>query len=162
MSSKMIFGQYYNSNSWVHRLDPRVKIIGLILLMISIFLINNIFYLLGFFGITILIILTTKIPFMKFLKSLKMLTFLLLFMFIFQVLFRKTGDLLVTFDFTLTIYNMLAIIGLLILYFLSSKVIKKFRFLLFLVILVLSFVIQFYWLSGEKLVSYQIDIYEDS
>lgn len=162
MSSKMIFGQYYNSNSWVHRLDPRVKIIGLILLMISIFLINNIFYLLGFFGITILIILTTKIPFMKFLKSLKMLTFLLLFMFIFQVLFRKTGDLLVTFDFTLTIYNMLTIIGLLILYFLSSKVIKKFRFLLFLVILVLSFVIQFYWLSGEKLVSYQIDIYEDS
>ena len=99
MNSKMVFGQYYNSNSWMHRLDPRVKIIGLILLMVAVFLLNNIFSLLGFFGIIVLLIVTTKIPFIKFLQSLKMLTFLLLFMFVFQVLFRRTGNLLATFDF---------------------------------------------------------------
>ena len=48
MNSKMVFGQYYNSNSWIHRMDPRVKIIGLILLMVSVFLINNIFYLITY------------------------------------------------------------------------------------------------------------------
>ena len=162
MNSKMVFGQYYQSNSWMHRIDPRVKIIGLILLMISIFLINNIFYLLGFFAFTVAIIISTKIPFIKFLQSLKMLTFLLLFMFIFQVLFRRTGDLLVTFNFTLTIYNLITIAAVLILYFLSGKIIKKFRFLLFLLILIGCFLLQYYWVDGSLIVNYDIKIYEDS
>ena len=162
MNSKMVFGQYYQANSWMHRLDPRIKIVGLILLMISIFLINNIYYLLGFFGFTVLIVLTTKIPFIKFLQSLKMLTFLLLFMFVFQVLFRRTGTLLATFNFTLTIFNLIAIVVLLLLYFLSGKVIKKFRLLLFVAILVGSFVLQYYWIDGIVIANYNIAIYEDS
>ena len=48
MNSKMVLGQYYNSNSWVHRLDPRLKIIALFIYMIAIFLVNNIYALLGF------------------------------------------------------------------------------------------------------------------
>lgn len=162
MNSKMVFGQYYQSNSWMHKLDPRVKIIALILLMVSIFLVNNIYYLLGFFGFTVLIILSTRIPFIKFLQSLKMLTFLLLFMFVFQVLFRRTGVLLKTFNFTLTVYNLVTIILLLVLYFISGKFIKKFRFIQFVFILVCAFVLQYYWTSGMFIVNYQINIYEDS
>lgn len=162
MNSKIVFGQYYNSNSWVHRLDPRVKILSLILLMVVIFLIDNIFFLLGFFGLTILVILSTRIPFTKFLKSLKMITFLLLFMFIFQVLFRRTGELLFTLDFTLTIWNLIAIVILLVLYFLLGKVFKKFRFVQLLLILILAFVLQYYWVNGKEIVNYQISVYEDS
>ena len=162
MNSKIVFGQYYNSNSWVHRLDPRVKILSLILLMVVIFLIDNIFFLLGFFGLTILVILSTRIPFTKFLKSLKMITFLLLFMFIFQVLFRRTGELLFTLDFTLTIWNLITIIILLVLYFLLGKVFKKFRFVQLLLILILAFVLQYYWINGKEIVNYQISVYEDS
>ena len=162
MNSKIVFGQYYNSNSWVHRLDPRVKILSLILLMVVIFLIDNIFFLLGFFGLTILVILSTRIPFTKFLKSLKMITFLLLFMFIFQVLFRRTGELLFTLDFTLTIWNLITIIILLVLYFLLGKVFKKFRFVQLLLILILAFVLQYYWVNGKEIVNYQISVYEDS
>ena len=162
MNSKIVFGQYYNSNSWVHRLDPRVKILSLILLMVVIFLIDNIFFLLGFFGLTILVILSTRIPFTKFLKSLKMITFLLLFMFIFQVLFRRTGELLFTLDFTLTIWNLITIVILLVLYFLLGKVFKKFRFVQLLLILILAFVLQYYWINGKEIVNYQISVYEDS
>ncbi len=162
MNSKIVFGQYYNSNSWVHRLDPRVKILSLILLMVVIFLIDNIFFLLGFFGLTILVILSTRIPFTKFLKSLKMITFLLLFMFIFQVLFRRTGELLFTLDFTLTIWNLITIVILLVFYFLLGKVFKKFRFVQLLLILILAFVLQYYWVNGKEIVNYQISVYEDS
>lgn len=162
MNSKMVFGQYYNSNSWIHRMDPRVKIIGLILLMVSVFLINNIFYLLGFFGFIVLLVLSTRIPFIKFLQSLKMLTFLLLFMFVFQVLFRRTGELIASFDFTLTIWNLVTIIGMLILYFVIGKFFKKFRFIQFILILIGAFVIQYYWINGIIIVNYQINIYEDS
>lgn len=162
MNSKIVFGQYYNSNSWVHRLDPRVKILSLILLMVVIFLIDNIFFLLGFFVLTILVILSTRIPFTKFLKSLKMITFLLLFMFIFQVLFRRTGELLFTLDFTLTIWNLITIVILLVFYFLLGKVFKKFRFVQLLLILILAFVLQYYWVNGKEIVNYQISVYEDS
>ena len=162
MNSKMVFGQYYNSNSWMHRLDPRVKIIGLILLMVAVFLLNNIFSLLGFFGIIVLLIVTTKIPFIKFLQSLKMLTFLLLFMFVFQVLFRRTGNLFATFDFTLTVWNLVVISLVLVLYFISGKFLKKMRFTQFVIILIGAFVLQYYWTSGQVIAKYQISIYEDS
>lgn len=162
MNSKMVFGQYYNSNSWMHRLDPRVKIIGLILLMVAVFLLNNIFSLLGFFGIIVILIFTTKIPFIKFLQSLKMLTFLLLFMFVFQVLFRRTGNLLATFDFTLTVWNLIVISFALVLYFISGKFLKKMRFIQFIIILIGAFVLQYYWTNGQVIVKYQISIYEDS
>ena len=33
MNSNMVFGQYYNSNSWIHRLDPRTKILSIIFLI---------------------------------------------------------------------------------------------------------------------------------
>lgn len=162
MNSKIVFGQYYNSNSWVHRLDPRVKILSLILLMVVIFMIDNIFFLLGFFGLTIFVILSTQIPFTKFLKSLKMITFLLLFMFIFQVLFRRTGELLFTLDFTLTIWNLITIVVLLVAYLLLGKKIKKFRFIQLILILILAFVLQYYWVNGKVIVNYQISVYEDS
>ena len=162
MSSKIVFGQYYHANSWLHRLDPRTKLIVTILLMVAIFLIDNLYFLLGFLGATIILIFTSKIPFGKFLKSIKMISFLLLFTCIFQVLFRKDleNDPIYIFNFTLTIYNLIGIIVVFVLYFLSSKIIRKFRFLLFIVLLVLAFASQIYLIDGIVIVNYNIKIYE--
>ena len=49
-------GQYVKGNSFLHKLDPRLKIVSTIILMVSIFLIpanniNNIYVLLGFLGL---------------------------------------------------------------------------------------------------------------
>lgn len=162
MNSKMVLGQYYNSNSWVHRLDPRLKIVVLFIYMIAIFLVDSIYALLGFLGFTLLIVFTTKVPFIKFLRNLMMLVYVFLFMFIFQVLFRKTGTLLVSWNFTLTVFNLVASVVLLILFFLSNKIIKKGRFLLFIGIIVGSFVLQYYYKATPVIANYQIDIYDDS
>ena len=78
MNSKMVLGQYYNSNSWVHRLDPRLKIIALFVYMIAIFLVDNIYVLLGFLGFTLVVVFTTKVPFIKFLRNLMMLVYVFL------------------------------------------------------------------------------------
>jgi energy-coupling factor transport system permease protein len=48
MNDKVVFGQYVNVNSWIHRLDPRTKIITLFLMMVGIFFISNIYALLAF------------------------------------------------------------------------------------------------------------------
>ena len=39
MNDQMVFGQYIHKNSLVHKLDARTKIIVLILMMVSVFLI---------------------------------------------------------------------------------------------------------------------------
>lgn len=162
MNSKMVLGQYYNSNSWVHRLDPRLKIIALFVYMIAIFLVDNIYVLLGFLGFTLLIVFTTKVPFIKFLRNLMMLVYVFLFMFIFQVLFRKTGNLLATWDFTLTVFNLSVSVVALILFFLSNRIIKKGRFLIFLMIIVGSFLLQHYYINTTVITTYKIEIYDDS
>ena len=161
MNSKMVLGQYYNSNSWVHRLDPRLKIIFLFVYMIALLLVNNIYALFGFLGFTLIIVFTTKVPIIKFLKNLMMLVYVFLFMFIFQVLFRKTGTLLVTWNFTLTVLNLIISIVMLILYFLSSKIIKKCRFLLLVAIIVGSFLLQYFFITTPVIVNYNIEIYDD-
>lgn len=47
--NKIAFGQYYHTDSFIHRLDPRTKIISLILMMVFIFVIpKNQFVVLGF------------------------------------------------------------------------------------------------------------------
>ena len=79
MNSNMVFGQYYNSNSWIHRLDPRTKILSIIFLMSSLFVVNSLYSILGIFLFVLILIMTSKVPIGKFLSSLKMLSFLLVF-----------------------------------------------------------------------------------
>ena len=168
MNSKVVFGQYYNSNSWLHRLDPRTKIVCIMVFMIAIFLIDSLYMLLGVLGGVTLIIISSKIPFGKFLRSLKMVAFLLIFAFACQILFRK-GDTppLHTFSFNLTIVNLVMIIMLFVLFIIWSKLVKKMKLIMFLLIVFGAFALQIYidntLFSFDKLiVSYKIDIYRES
>ena len=111
MSNRIIFGQYYDSNSWLHRLDPRTKLIGLLALVISLFIINNIYVLLGFTLFLFIVICTTKTPINKFFKSIKMTAYILIFTFIIQLLVKKEGQLLVSYDFDMNVLNLGIIIA---------------------------------------------------
>ena len=121
MGSKIVFGQYYDTGSWLHKLDPRTKLIVTILLMVAIFLIDNFYVLLGSLATTIILIFTTRIPFGKFLRSIKMISFLLFFTFVFQILFRKDleNPPLVVYNFTLTLWNLIGIVVVLCLIVIS-------------------------------------------
>lgn len=162
MNNKIIFGQYYNTNSWIHKLDPRSKIVAVLLFMISVFFVDSLYALLGLGLGIIIIVISSKIPLGKFLGSIKAVSYLLLFAFVCQVLFRKTGEVLTEFKFTLTYINLGIGIALLILYFLSGKVIRKFRFILFVLVLTISFALQIYFKSGKAITDYEIVIYKDS
>lgn len=168
MNDKMIFGQYVNVNSWIHRLDPRTKIIVLFMMMVGIFLINNIFALIGCFGIVTIIVLSSRIPLKKFLNSFKMVAMLLIFTTLIQVFFNSNGEILqingikITQEFNLTVTALLIDVALLVLYFLSGKIIKKFRILLFLIILIIGFYVQTINFNSYSIVVYNISLHEEA
>ena len=107
--SKIALGQYVNTNSIIHKIDARIKIIVTILFMISIFIIpTNNFYLLGaLLLLATVIVFLTRVQLSKFLKSLKSIIFLLAFAFAFQVFFRNTGTILYTHYFNFTYTNII-------------------------------------------------------
>lgn len=159
MNSKIVFGQYYNSNSWIHRLDPRVKILSVIFFMVCLFLVKNIYCLLGFLGFLLVLIMTSKIPFAKFLNSIKMMTFVLALTFILQIIFRKEGELLKSFEFNLTYLAIGVIVITLVLWLIFSKYVKYFKTTLLIVIVLGLFAFQYYVKVGGMITKYKIDVY---
>lgn len=161
MNSKMIFGQYYNNDSIIHRLDPRTKLICLFIMMIAIFLLTSIYSLLVMFGIVLLIVMISKMPIKRFLQSFKMMTMILLFTVFFQILFTNTGKVLADFSFDMRVINLVICVALLVLYYLSGKVIKKYRLLTFLLFVVLAFYLQTIIKITPSLFTYHITIYDN-
>lgn len=163
MNEKMIFGQYYNTSSLIHRLDPRTKFISLFILMITIFLISNIYALASFLGIVFTLIIISRIPIIKFLQSFKMMAMLLIFTIFFQIIFNRTGEILVTINFSLTYLNASLITILFVGFILLGKITKKLRYLTFLILIVASFYLQtINTLTNITpiIANYQISIYE--
>ncbi|MBP3422486.1 MAG: energy-coupling factor transporter transmembrane protein EcfT [Clostridia bacterium] len=85
------FGQYYPAKSFVHKCDPRLKILFLIVYIVAIFLSKN-FYALGAcaFGFAIIAVFS-GVPFKTLVKSVKGILFLLAFMTILN-LFLYNGE----------------------------------------------------------------------
>lgn len=96
MLKDITLGQYYQEDSLIHRLDPRVKLIGTVVFMISLFLFNNfICYMLGFLFMMVMVLLS-KVPIKFMVRGMKAIFFLLLITVIYN-LFLSTGDVLVQF-----------------------------------------------------------------
>lgn len=88
------FGQYYPTNSPIHRLDPRAKLIFSLLFMIFIFFARSYT---AFFAIFCFLALTTiisKIPIKAVLKSVKVILVLLIFTSLLNLFMYKDGNLL--------------------------------------------------------------------
>ena len=83
------FGQYYPSKSFVHRADPRTKILFLIVYIVAVFLATN-FYALGACAVIFLLAaIFSGVPFYKLLRSVTGVLFLLLFMAILNLFFYQ-------------------------------------------------------------------------
>ncbi len=91
MIRDITIGQYYPAHSVIHRLDPRVKLIGTIVYIISLFLFDSFWGYLVTGGFLISIVLLSKVPIKFILKGLKAVFFLLLFTVGFN-LFLTPGD----------------------------------------------------------------------
>lgn len=91
MIRDITIGQFYPSGSVVHRLDPRVKLFGTMLFIISLFIIDSfIGYILASFFLAGLIIIS-KIPFKYIMKGLKAVIVLLLLSVVFNI-FLTDGE----------------------------------------------------------------------
>lgn len=158
--NNLAFGQYYHTKSVIHNMDSRTKIIASLLFMIGLFIVpKNNFYLMGLFALFMVVtILLSRVPLKKFLKSIKFVTYLLIFSFVFQLLFNKEGDLLLTINHQLTILNVSIGVVLLILLLLIRKKVPGFL-LIFLVFICGIVKLLEYPIYGETFTTYSINVY---
>lgn len=89
--NNVVFGQYFPTDSLIHRTDPRLKIIFMIAYIILIFCTFNFFSLGVVFLSTIIIILLSRVPIKMYLKSLKVIIIIVLITSLLN-LFYGTGE----------------------------------------------------------------------
>ena len=92
--SDITIGQYYQADSTIHKLDPRVKLFGTFMYIIGLFVAGN---LLGYTISTLFlvaVIIMSKVPFKRMLKGLKSILFILLFSGTFTILFTEGAHML--------------------------------------------------------------------
>lgn len=94
MITDITIGQYYKTESPVHRLDARMKIILTILFVVIIFLCKNYLSLALMALLTVVSILLSKVPFKMFLKSIKPLLLIILITAVLNIFYIHKGDVL--------------------------------------------------------------------
>ncbi len=96
MLRDITLGQYYQTESVIHRLDPRVKLLGTILFFISLFCFSNP----AGYAIALLflaaVIITTHVPFSYMIKGMKTIVVLIIITVVIN-LFMTQGDVVVEF-----------------------------------------------------------------
>lgn len=160
--NNIVIGQYIPGDSWIYKLDPRIKMALLIIIMVATFLVKNPFLMMGLFLIMISVFLSSKVPFLKMIRGLKPLLFLLTFTFFIQIFSLKTGNLLFETTMYLGPLSIFSIVVVTVLYFLFKKQFKLKLVLFFLWVFLIFFLQAILPSSLIKLkdFSYQFQIYD--
>lgn len=102
MIRDITLGQYYQTESRIHRLDPRVKLVGTMIFLISLFISQNVLCYAAATIYLICIICLSKVPFGYIVRGMKAIAVIMMITVIFN-LFLTAGEPLVTFwRFTIT------------------------------------------------------------
>lgn len=99
MNNGAVFGQYYEGNSVLHRMDPRVKLVASIFFIVVIFLAKSIFAFALLTVATVAMIISTGIPIKRFLGGLKPILFIMAFTVVINLFWYKGETPLVQFYF---------------------------------------------------------------
>lgn len=91
MMQNMLFGRYIPGDSWIHKLDPRAKIIGTMLFIVIIFFANNWSTYLVMFLFVMVALYLSKISLNFFLRGVRPLIWLILLTVVLQMFFT-TGE----------------------------------------------------------------------
>ena len=92
MLNDVTFGQYYPTQSFVHRMDPRAKIVLVIAYIVAIFLANNFF---GLAAVTLFLIVAvafSRVPAGSVLRSVKMILFIIIFTAVLNLFFYSSSS----------------------------------------------------------------------
>ena len=104
------FGQYLPHESFVHKMDARVKILAVIAYIVAVFLVQS-FHFLGFGACLLFVAIATafaKVPFFRVIKSIKGIIFFIVLSAVLQVFFNTQGKVLLDWSFLkITDYGLL-------------------------------------------------------
>lgn len=103
MLNNLVLGRYYNSNSKIHSMNPLSKIICTLIFVIMVFICNDIKLMLLLSLLAILFTEFSKVPRNIYIKTIKSLKFILIFILIIDLIFKV--------DITITLTNMLRLIS---------------------------------------------------
>lgn len=101
---KMIFGRFMPGDSFVHKLDPRSKLLFVFAFIIIVFLANNPVTYAALFVFTLLVIFVSRIKLYFLINGLKPVIILMAFTFLLHIFFTKEGELLYHWKF-ISIYE---------------------------------------------------------
>ncbi len=99
MMKNITMGQYYPVDSWVHRLDPRTKILLTIAMIVAVFLVKT---LVGYgliLGFMYFVSRLSNIPFKMLVKGVKPLRFILILTFLLNLFFNTGTTMLIEWGF---------------------------------------------------------------
>lgn len=161
------FGQYVSGSSWIYKLDPRSKMLFTIALIVILFLIPDVYAMLVFLGIILIILFSTGIPVAKVIGGLKGIIFLLLITAILQLAYTKDEGLpLYVFSMSIGLWPILIFFGIVTLYTLVKRYLK-FKSLFILLIFFLGFCLLwdnpfelFNWNFNLSFASWDFNIYK--
>ncbi|MBQ8555722.1 MAG: energy-coupling factor transporter transmembrane protein EcfT [Clostridia bacterium] len=99
MMKNITMGQYYPVDSWVHRLDPRTKILLTVAMIIAVFMVRTLVGYALVLGFVYLVSRLAKIPFQMLRKGIKPLRFILILTFLLNLFFNSGTTLLIEWGF---------------------------------------------------------------
>ena len=165
--NNLSIGRYIPGESWLHRLDPKMKILSLLLLLISIFLIPvrpdmlYMYLMIGFLVGTFILVVSAGLPLGKVIAGLRPVLFLLTFTVIIQLLYIRTGNVIygpVTFNISGS--SLILIVVWLVFYQMTKRKVP-FRILYFFFSVFAFFAIQ-YVFTYVPITTYDVVIYDES
>ena len=98
MIKDITIGQYIHGESYLHKADPRIKILLTLLFMIIVLVVNNPISYIILTLFIVIVILISSIPFIYTLKGLKPVLFIILFAAVMNIFFYSGGKGTVTFS----------------------------------------------------------------
>ena len=99
MMKNITMGQYYPVDSWVHRLDPRTKILLTVAMIVAVFVVKTMVGYGLILGFMYLVSKLSYIPFKMLVKGIKPLKFILILTFILNLFFNTGTTMLVEWGF---------------------------------------------------------------
>ena len=102
MIRDITIGRYYDSESVIHRMDPRTKLMGVLVYIISLFLVKNVCWYLGCLIVMLVLYRLARVPVGYLLKGLRGILVLLCFTFLFRMLYTPGDAVASVWIFTIT------------------------------------------------------------
>lgn len=102
MIRDITIGRYYDSESVIHKMDPRTKLAGVLVYIISLFLVKSSWWYLLCLAVMLILYKMAQVPFGYLLKGLKGILLLLCFTFLFRMLYTPGTPVAAFWIFTIT------------------------------------------------------------